>query len=211
MADDALGQVTEGLLDGGGEIPLNLAQEFRYTIAYNVAVRVASKLRFQADTAIDPKKGETPIYLLHQCITDAESALDRKLSPRYVVPLAADYAEFTALDQLTQDAIRPLVDAFAASRLLAIAFGSTAPVKGDEYRDALKQEFDEGIAALLDRKQAPLPDLELLDTAMDDARGPSIFLDNRGAATGVHDVGSEPVHPVDTVLARLPRSDLERF
>jgi len=209
MAKDGLGVMTEGFLSDE-EIPLNLAKRFRYTIRYNVAVRVSSKLRFQVDATLDPSKGETPLYLLDQTIREAESALDRALSARYTVPLAADYDAFLLLAETTQDAIRPLVDAHAASALLAIEFGSHGPIKADEFQDTLRKYFDDGIEALLNRKQKPLAGLALLDAVTDDARPTSVLLDNRGANTGLQGETMDGVyHPVDTVAWRLPRSDLE--
>lgn len=207
MTMDGLGLMTEGSV--GNELPEHLSQSFRYTIRYNVAVRVGSKLRFQADTTLDPKKGETPLYLLDQCILDAEAAIDRALSARYKVPLATDYEEFTALDPITQSAIRSLVDALAASMLLAHSFGASGPVDGDEFTDRQLKMFDDGVESLLNRDQAPLKGLTPLDNETDDARPPTIILDNRGANTGMQGSIMDGVtHPVDAVAGRLPRSDI---
>ena len=189
------------MTEGDVEIPPNLGQAFLYTIRYNVVALVHPKITFQQNPELDPQRGETPLYVLDQKITDAEAEVTRRLGARYVLPLAADRDAFLALDTSTQAAIREVTDMLAASKLLGFSHGANSPSDGEKYQGTMRDEVEKSIEMLLDKKQAPLLDLTPLDAAEDDARPAGVIMTSKGWDTGL---GTGPTHPADVVACRLP-------
>lgn len=197
----SMGGLTEGLIGDNDIIPMNLGEEFIFTIRYNVAALVHPKVYFQQDLAQDPKRGETPVYVLDQKIQDAEAEITRRLGARYVVPLALDRVAFLALPTTTQAALREVVDTLAAAKLLGLSHGANSPSDGERFHSTMREDVEKSIEMLLDKTQPPLAGLTPLDNSTDDARPAGVIHVAKGWDVG-H--GTGPVHPAEVVTSRLP-------
>lgn len=123
-----------------------------YVNTQMVKERLTGKIRFTTDPETYPDK--MPVTLLHDLILQAETEVELSLSPRYATPFQtiAGTAFCNLPMRPTKGVIRNLCVLRAVMKCLNTDFGRGSSVKGSNYYDDIKKEYDDIVEKLTELK-----------------------------------------------------------